>query len=773
MPRPHRVLAAALAAVLAVLLCAPEATADEWVIVVDADTGDAPALDELPAPGRALWAALTKQEAAVRLLAARHPVLALTKVLAKADEDAPQQVVYLGAFDALPEAKAQRLERAKKAWSKAPEGSRLLPLDGVTADALEALDGLEGLTTEAVLLIAFGEPTVEDEPFSPLDPEAHLRATVTVPVTELRLAATPEKGVAVPLVGTPQAPGDTVIADRQGKAQLAFRVKRTLDGSRKGTLAFMALDHDDVVRIAEPPATATWTWDGLEADVRIRGAEGGAAEPFDATDAEVDAPREVRYRVVATKPARASLEPQVFVDDAARAVPGLRAWVTAPTERDAEVLEAVLHVRYAPRPASPQDVEGEVRIGGQRVRFHVSADRGRATLGGTPGAPFALPLAAERDRVTFQVATKNGNMPKATVLTLSCEPEAYAERVRLRLFKADGTEQRVAPGSAFRVGTGAAIEAVVELTDGEAWAALEPGTLAIRPATQDGVTVEGALELPFRFRQARLVVQDEDVRYRVADDAVEAIAPLRLVVDADGGDGAWLLARLAATPRVAEQGDAPLADWTVVDEGGGTWRVEATGPWRGPDAEPFDAQHPTLTFDVTWDGGAAPGPVEARVEVPARWGTRGWIFVGLAVLAIALGVGTFLQLRAAPVRGTLLYAVQGLERTVGRVDLTPIGRRAVVLRSDERGRVDIGDEGEAIGTIRPTRVGAMLEVPGEDGTPERRLLVDGLSLKTGRHTLRYVSGDADEVEAAMPLLEVPDLLGPEFDLESGAVDALP
>nr|MDJ0975952.1 hypothetical protein [Planctomycetota bacterium] len=121
----------------------------------------------------------------------------------------------------------------------------------------------------------------------------------------------------------------------------------------------------------------------------------------------------------------------------------------------------------------------------------------------------------------------------------------------------------------------------------------------------------------------------------------------------------------------------------------------------------------------------------------------------------------------------LLYAVQGLERTVGRVDLTPIGRRAVVLRSDERGRVDIGDEGEAIGTIRPTRVGAMLEVPGEDGTPERRLLVDGLSLKTGRHTLRYVSGDADEVEAAIPLLEVPDLLGPEFDLESGAVDALP
>lgn len=773
-PRSLCVLVAALAVALAALACAPHAHADEWVLVVDADTADAPALDDLPEPGQALWTALTGEAASVRLLAARHPLLALPDVMAKAAEDEPQQVVFVGAFDPLPDARDGALEKARKAWGRAPEGSRLMPLEGMAAGALEALEGLAGVTADRVILIAFGEPTIRTEPFSPLDPEDRLRATVTVPVTELRLALTPEAGVAVPLVGTPTLEGDTVTAMREGRDALRFRVERSLEGPREGRLAFLPLDHDGVVRIAPPPPDPAWRWDRLEPAIRIRAADGETPGGFDASGTQADAPQEARYRVEATRPATADLRPEIHVGGAPREVAGLRAWLTPFTQRDAEVAEAVLHVRYAPRPAAPDEVEGEIRLGTQRVAFRVATDRGRARLVGAPPAEaIALPRANEQPSVTLEVRAENGNMPASASLELVCEPEAYAERVRLRVYRRDGTEQRIAPGSVFRLPTGDAVEARIELADRASWGALEPGALRIRPASQAGVTVEGTLTLPYRFRQARLRVADAPPRYRVVDAGLEAVAPLRLVVDADGGDGAWLLERLAVPPRVAEQGGTTRADWTVIDEGSGAWRVEARGAWRGLEPEPFSAREARVAFEIAWDAGLAPDPIEAVVEVPARWGRRGWVFVGLAALAIALGVGTFLQLRAAPVRGTLLYAVEGLDRTVGRVDLAGMGRRAVVLRADARGRVDLGDDGQPIGTIRPTRVGAMLEVPGDDGEPERRLLVDGLSVRTGRHTLRYVSGDADEVEAALPLLDVPDLLGPEFDLESGAVDALP
>jgi len=40
----------------------------------------------------------------------------------------------------------------------------------------------------------------------------------------------------------------------------------------------------------------------------------------------------------------------------------------------------------------------------------------------------------------------------------------------------------------------------------------------------------------------------------------------------------------------------------------------------------------------------------------------------------------------------------------------------------------------------------------------------------GRHLVRYVSGRAGE--AAPRPVEVPDLLGPEYDLDSGRIDAM-
>ncbi len=785
-PRPHRVLTAALLAfpgllgrrvllsMLGLLVLAPAAGADEWVIVVDADEVDASAPETLPDGAKALLAALEKRKLEARAVAARHPLLALKTLLGQADEDEAQIVVFVGAFDQQPEATEAALEKARAAWAEAPAGSRLLPLEGVTAGARDALADLAGLADGGAIVLGFDAPSVETDPFSPLDADSELIARVRVPATLLRVAADEAGAIGDVLQLEPARESDSVQPKAGTNAALLFEVRRPVSGPRAATCTFRETGDVRAFVLAEPPDAVSWTWADLRADARLRAIDGAEARPVDATDTEVGGPRELRYRIEATKPAAGKLTAVVHVDDAPRPVPGLRVWIEGKAARDTEIVEAVLRVRYAPKPASPQDVEGEIRIGGNVLPFHVSADAGRAKLAATPpGRPFALPLARDRSSVTVQVRATNGNMPETAAFELTCEPEAYAERVRLRVFRTDGAEQRVAPGAAFALPTGEAVEVIAELNDLDAWAPLEPGRLRIRPAKQDGVVMEGALELPYRFRNARLVVQDEQPQYRLTDDALEAVVPLRLTLDADGGDGAWLLSRLSQAPRVTERGSETLSDWVVVEEGRGTWRVEATGAWRGIKPAPFQEDRAGVTFAIAWDGGAVPGDVQAAVDVPARWGTRGWVFVGLAVLAIALATITFLQLRSPPVKGTLLYAVEGLERTVGRLDLAPVGRRASVISSDERGRLDVGTEGTPVATIRPTRVGAMLEAPGSDGEPERRLLVDGLSLRTGRHTLRYVSGDADEVEAAVPLLEVPDLLGPEFDLESGAVDALP
>lgn len=74
--------------------------------------------------------------------------------------------------------------------------------------------------------------------------------------------------------------------------------------------------------------------------------------------------------------------------------------------------------------------------------------------------------------------------------------------------------------------------------------------------------------------------------------------------------------------------------------------------------------------------------------------------------------------------------------------------------------------------MRPTRVGTMLEYLDVSGTKERRLLVDGVSLRLGRHLVRYVYGrpGADEATPTPPAGD--DLLGPEYDIASGRIDSL-
>ena len=244
-----------------------------------------------------------------------------------------------------------------------------------------------------------------------------------------------------------------------------------------------------------------------------------------------------------------------------------------------------------------------------------------------------------------------------------------------------------------------------------------------------------------------------------------------LTLDADGGDGDWLVNLLETQPVVRVGGDAPIG-WQAVSRGAGTWHVVPAGRWTG--AEPGIFEDETLTIGLTfeWPAGDAPPPASLPVRIPARWGRKGFLLVGFAGLALLLALTVLGWMRTPAVKGTLLYTVDGLGSTVGRLDLVPVKRGTKPVTSDAKGRLTVAGDGEAIAKVRATRVGGMLEYTDPEGGRERRLLVDGMSLRLGRHLVRYVSGRAHEVDSSQAPTEVPDLLGPEYDIESGRIDAL-
>ena len=302
------------------------------------------------------------------------------------------------------------------------------------------------------------------------------------------------------------------------------------------------------------------------------------------------------------------------------------------------------------------------------------------------------------------------------------------------------------------------------------WARLHPGTVKIEVVRTGVLVVEGALDLELEPRRPSLTITPARARVRLEDGVPTLDEPWVLTLDSDGGEGAWLLELMKAQPVVAALEDAPLA-WQVTPESPGQWRIEPTGTWAGAKPGAFEDAEAETRIDIHWPHGDAPRALPVEITVPARWGARGWIFVALAGLALALALFTFLKLRAPPIHGTLLYTVEGLEATVGRLDLAKVGRKATALRSDKRGKLGLGATGEAIALLRPTRVGGMLEIEAEDGEgTERRLLVDGLTLTTGKHTLRYLGGEPDPEDLERPLIEVPDLLGPDYDMEGGTFE---
>lgn len=727
-------------------------------------------------PTRAGLAGLGRQ-ADLSFRGATDPRRALSYVLGDRGTS-PVDVILLGPFGpaAGPLPKDDPVvARVIAAWNKqAPDGSRLVAVR--TAPAVrERLKGAKGLADKGLLVVGFQSPKVETTPFSALgpadgSPPARLQADVRVLADVLGLDA----GVGKAAVLEAKSDVDEDQVERKVTAGLlTFHVARRPQDGRTATLGFERAGGGAVTWLVPPPQPLTFTWETLRPEARLVDARGGAHPVFTAVDAEVGKPevRVFRLRRARTGPAPAW---QVSVPDGQHLPAGLEVKVGPAVQVSPEVDEAPVRVSFRADPAHPIQAQGVLTLRAEgvaqplRLPYDVRVAPGRVVLEAEIHEE-ALPLAAHDQLTELRLHPLNHNVPGALQLRGTCD--GGQERwLRARVEGEAGSAiwhldqpLLLEVGKPRRLAFLLAPNAPDELI----W----PCHVTIRAEPVEGLDLRGEVVVPVRRRLPRLVLDGAPPTYRYQDGTLVASRPFLLKLDPDGGDGDWLLGLLSTPPTLRSPGAAPIG-WQAVDRGSGTWQVVPTGEWTGPKPGIFGTRHVKVDLQITWPAGESPGALQIPVVVGPRWGRSGFLLLGLALMALVLALLVMGWMRTPQVSGTLLYTVDGLEGAVGRLDLAPVGRRARAITADERGRLDVAGTGTTVARVRPTRVGGMLEYVDISGSKERRLLVDGVSLRIGRHLVRYVSGRAARAAAAAADGEGADLLGPEYDLESGRIDAL-
>ncbi|MHC5009510.1 MAG: hypothetical protein ACYTG6_01015 [Planctomycetota bacterium] len=681
----------------------------------------------------------------------------------------PLWLVLVGPFAGVP----AQVEDGRRAWNeRAPAASRILPI-GLTPEALGRIEEARGLVRKGEIVLGAGPALARTEPFSPLredDDAPPLEAVIEVPLDVVPVGM-PRDLALLLAQGDPETDDLADLGRDDEAASVArFRLRRSLADGRKTTVSFRPNDAlDNVLWLGALPASVEITWRDLVPDARLRSAEGGAAGPFTSLETVFDAPRVVRYRLVRTNTGPA---PAWVLTAASGERPEGFSMALGPEVVEEGLVTTEVRIAFVAARGPPFETRGTLRLSAPGhpaafdVPYHVEVPPGRVTVVlERPDGVLALPPAAADPTWQVGVEAGNANAPDRVQLALEVAPPELASHVTARL---DPPGRRVRAGETFFAVVGEVISARLESGTAPPGAEGTARFVLVQAAAVLGAEVEPA---PVRVRRPRLVADTSVARYRVEDGHVVADRPLRVHVDPDGGDGAWRRALYDTAPTT--EVDAPVG-WQWESPSPGAWTLVPVGPWRGARRDLFRARTEPYRARVAWSGGPAPGAVELTVEVPPRWGAAGWVLVGLAGLALVLVGVAVVAHRTPRVTGSLLYAAKGLEGAVGRLDLSGVGRRRRAVVADARGRLALGGPGREILVIRPTRVGGILEVPprGKGAEGERRLLVDGLSLQVGRHRVRYVSGRPSEEDLRLEIPEVPDLLGPEYDLAGGRIDAL-
>lgn len=697
---------------------------------------------------------------------------ALAAALRGSTPRAPLTLVLLGPFGKV-EPTPEGAGFALDTWNRtAPPGSRLLPLS-LSPEGAALLSGAKGWQASGTLVLAVGPASFEPEPWSAFDEGAVLSALVRVLVTRIAWGAAAASAPDVTALGA----ADDVLTrlEPEGDTQ-RFRLEHPRVRGLSTRLAFEPPRPEGSFAPAAPPAPLEVTWAQVKPEVRWLPPE-GAAPGLVALDLERGAAREARLRYRRT----ASAEPASWITLVERADPGdptpVELSATVVSERRLSPFLVEGEVALVARPEEPRaariagtlslEPQGEGAGAALRVTYDLAyaPPRARLTLR-TPDRPQRLPPATTDAPWTLTVQAENGNAPASVGLawrtTLAPEQQAL---LSLRVRRGDQEEQVWRADEVRDLPLGVTFQVRV-VQQGGRWLKPEAvGVVRFLAPTAPGLelTVEG--EGRVEARKPRHVAEPLDPVYRVDAQDPHDERRLRLTLEPDGCDGEWLAALLDSPPRFVVPPAAEPQAFEVAPLAPGRYEVRRVGPWKGERADIFADRTESLgTWALGDVGGGRLPSVQARVLVPARWGRLGYVLAGLAGLAVLLGLATLRAHRIPPISGTLLYTIEGRAGAVGRLPLAPVGRRPASVTVDGSGRLSLRGSGPVLCRVRPTRVGGMLEVPGEGGRAERRLLVSGLALTVGRHAVRYVQGADEQAPGPTAPEAVPDLLGPEYDL---------
>jgi len=701
------------------------------------------------------------------------PRAALAQVFVGAADEArgPIDLILLGPFAPAGSGGESGLELGVKRWNDdAPAGSRVLAVR-THEDGRGLLAEARGLVTEGRLVIGFGKPDVDTQPYSPFGAgHETIDARVRVLVDVLSLHVDVKHGAL--LTATSDVKGDAVTVETTaGLHTIALR-RRPGDG-RTATLSFdRGAATEDVQWLVEPPRPLTFRWDTLAKEARLVGAKGQPAGPFAAIDVEVGTPQQTVLRLLRTRtgPAPAWRARAAEGD----LPPGLTVTVGPEVKTSPEVGEAEVRLVFEARPGRPIAAQGTILIEADgvetpvRLAYEVRVRPGAVALEGV-AAPAALPRSAKEARTTLQLVSRNANAPGALQLRAVCDG-GQEQWLRALVLTPSGGVTRWNLSEPFLLDVGEARELAFELDPAVPPELVWPCTVTINPIAINGVEIEGELTVTVRKRRPRLELGGPPPAFTLEEGTLRSDTPFVLQLDADGGDGDYLLGLIKTAPSLRSRGGS--IGWQAVNRGQGVWHIVPSGEWTGTQASIFRDQEEHVDLEIEWSQGRTPGTVQIPVAVPARWGKRGFVLVSLAAMALLLALLVLGYMRTPPVKGVLLYTVDGLDGTVGRLDLAAVGRKFRMILTDDKGKLSIGKNGAAIAGVRPTRVGGMLEYLDVSGSKERRLLVDGVSLRLGRHLVRYVYGRRHDDVVLPTGAPGDDLLGPEFDIEGGKIDAL-